>query len=207
MWKALGVAYAAQGQYGQAEAPLHRACDLDAKLPGACYFYAKALYALDRFAPALDVLESAAKREPESWQIRLGIAEAVEGLSQTARAEQEFRRALSLCRTTDPKPAIGFARFLIRQGRYDEAVAPLELALQRFGASGDAHLQLGRALLEKGDLAGAIPHLERAVALDPASAQAHLLLAKAYVRAGRAADAEPHFQAAARVQQAGRQPQ
>src|ERR1051325_8991091 len=39
MWKALGVAYAARKDYVSAEPPLRLACELDAKLEDACYFY------------------------------------------------------------------------------------------------------------------------------------------------------------------------
>jgi Flp pilus assembly protein TadD len=204
MWKALGVAYAAQGLYHEAEPPLRRACELDPKLPDACYFQGRALYALDRYEASLQVLERATNREPQSWKPRLGMAQSLEALGKTEEAGKQFRQSLALCRNSDPQPGIAFARFLLRQGRAEEAVAPLEEVLRRFPASGDAHLHLGRALLEKGDIAAAIAHLERAVSLEPASAQAHLLLAKAYVRAGRAAEAEPHFEAAVRYQQTPR---
>ncbi len=198
-WKALGVAYAAQSLYREAEPAFHRACDLNPKLEDACYYYGRALYALDRYAPSLEVLEAAANRQPNAWRIRLGIAQALEAVGRSDEAEKSFRKAVALCRDSDPGPGVALGLFLVRQGRFREATSPLEEVLKRFPNSADAHIHLGRALLEAENFAGAIPHLERAVALSPASAQAHLLLAKAYLRDGRAAEAQPHFEAAARA--------
>jgi tetratricopeptide (TPR) repeat protein len=203
-WKALGAAHAAGGQYHQAEPAFRKACQLDAKLPDACYYEGRALYALDRYQPSLEVLERVAQSEPGSWKVRLGIAQALEALGRAGAAEKEFQQALSLARQSDPQPGVAWGRFLVRQGRFDEAIAPLEEVLKRFPSSAEAHVQLGRALLEQVKLAEAIPHLERAVAIDPRSAQGHLLLANAYVRAGRAAEAQPHFEAAARNEETSR---
>ena len=47
-WKGLGSAYAAMGYYGRAEPAFRRACELDPRLQNACYFYGRALYALNR---------------------------------------------------------------------------------------------------------------------------------------------------------------
>jgi Tfp pilus assembly protein PilF len=203
-WKALGVAYAAQGSYELAEPGFHRACELDPKLEDACYYYGRALYALNRFEPSLQVLARAAGLQPKSWQIHLGIAQTLEALVRPQEAGKEFTTALSLAENRDPKPGVAYGLFLLRQGRMDEAIAPLEEVLKRFPASAEAHIHLGRALMEQGKVTDAIPHFEKAVAIDAASGQAHLLLAKAYVRAGRASEAQVHFQAAARYEEGSR---
>jgi protein O-GlcNAc transferase len=203
-WKALGVAYAAQGSYELAEPGFHRACELDQKLEDACYYYGRALYALNRFEPSLQVLERAAGLQPKSWQIHLGIAQALEALARPQEAGKEFITALSLSENRDPKPGVAYGLFLLRQGRMDEAIAPLEVVLKRFPASSEAHIHLGRALMEQGKVADGIVHFEKAVAIDSKSAQAHLLLGKAYVREGRASEAQLHFQAAARYEEGSR---
>ena len=201
-WKALGVAYAAQQLYSDAEPVFRRACELDARLADACYYHGRALYALDRYEASLRALELAQRADANSWKVHLGVAQALEALGRAAEAEKKFRQALSLCRNTDSQPGIAYAHFLLRQGRVTEATAPLEEVLKRFPTSAEANTHLGRALLEQGNVTGAIQHLERAVAADPSSAQAHLLLAKGYVRAGRTAEAQPHFDAAARYEAA-----
>lgn len=203
-WKALGVVYAATGNYAMSEEPFDKACNLDPHLEDACYYYGRALYALDRFEPSLNVLRRALKYEPKAWKIRLGIAQALEALGQAQQAEKEFDATLALCRACDPRPGNGYALFLIRQGRVKEAVPAATEVLKHFPQSPEAHIHIGRALMEQGDFAGALPHLERAVALDATSGQAHLLLAKCYVRVGRAAEAQPHFEAAAKYEEASR---
>jgi tetratricopeptide (TPR) repeat protein len=196
VWKALGVAYAAQRMYREAERPLARSCELDRTLEDACYFYARTLYALDRFEPSIHALERA---NGGSWKVQFGMAQALEALGRADDAEREFRRSRETARGIDPGPGVGLGLFLVRQGRAAEAIPVLDEVLKRFPNSADAHTHLGRALLESGRTGDAIPHLERAVALAPASAQAHLLLAKAYVREGRAESAQAHFDAAARL--------
>jgi len=194
-WKALGVAYASQKQYAEAAPAFRKACELDAKLEDACYFWGRALYGLDRFAESLDALTRADAR---SWRVRLAIAQAADGAGDAARADREFREALALSNGRDAGPGAAYGLFLVRQGRAGEAIPVLEAAVKIDPKSGDAETNLGRALFEMGRTADALPHLERAVSLAPTSAQAHLLLAKALVRAGRAEQAQEHFEAAAK---------
>jgi tetratricopeptide (TPR) repeat protein len=194
-WKAVGVTHAALKNYLDAEETLARACRLDDKVPDACFFHARALYALDRYEEALAALERAG---PRDWRVRLARAESLSALGRSSAAEQEFQTALALCRNADPKPAVAYARFLIREARAAEAIPRLQETLAAHPANPDAPLYLGRALFDANKLSDALPHLERAAALNPASAQAHLLLAKLYLRLNRPADAQPHLDLAAK---------
>ena len=203
VWAALGVAYAAQGMYDLAEPPFAHACDLDPKLHDACYYQGRALYALGRFEASIQALERADRFHPNSWKIRLGIAQALEALGKAVEAEKTFRATLTLGQTSDPQPGVALGLFLVRQGRSEEAIGLLDEVLRAFPSSAEAHLQLGRALLEQDKIAQALPHLEQAAKAQPTSAQAHTLLAKAYVRSGRVTEAQPHFEAAARLEESG----
>jgi len=203
-WKALGVAYAAQGMFELAEHPFGQACKLDPKLDDACYFYGRALYTLNRFQPSLEVLANALRNNGKDWKVRLGVAQALEALGEAGRAEAEFRESLADSRGTDPRPGTAYGLFLVRQGRFREAIVPLQDVLSRFPESPDAHIHIGRALTELGRNQEASAHFEEAVRLDPTSAQAHLLLGKAYLRAGRQAEAASHLEAAARYEAGSR---
>jgi tetratricopeptide (TPR) repeat protein len=194
-WKALGVAYAAQKQYAEAAPAFRKACEIDAKLEDACYFWARALYGLDRFGESLKALERADGR---SWKVRLAMAQAADGAGDAARAEREFHEAVALSRGRDAGPQTAYGLFLVKQGRAAEAIPMLEAAVKLDPRSGDAVTYLGRALLEGGRVEEAVRRLEQAVRTAPESAQAHLLLAKALVRVGRASDAQKHFEAAER---------
>lgn len=193
-WKALGVAYASLKDYTAAEPAFGKACRLAPQLADACYFHARALYALDRFEESLAALS----RVGAGWRIRLAAGQALEGLGRREEAEKSLRDAVAQVRYADPGPGVALGLFLLRSGRATEAQAPLEEVAGRFPNSADAHTILARVLLERNAFDQAVPHLERALALQPDSSQAHLLLARAYVRQGRTSDAQPHFDAAAR---------
>ena len=196
IWKALGVAYAAQKMYPLAEPAFQRACELAPRLEDACYYHARALYALDRYEDALAALNRILAVEPKGWRIPLAIAQALEALGRAPDAEKQFQLASSTCQGKDAQPGVAYGLFLIRQGRLPEAIAPLEAVLKRFPESAEGHVYLGRALLEQGSATAAIPHFEQALAINSQSTQAHLLLAKAYLQVGRSAEAKPHLEAA-----------
>jgi tetratricopeptide (TPR) repeat protein len=186
-WKALGVVYASRNDYAQAEQPFHRACLLDAKLPDACLYYGRALYLLDRFDQAVNVLQSLIHEDPRNGQAYRIQALALEASGKIAEAEAAFQQAIRFD-TTPPlneDPRIDYGVFLYRQGRSEAALDPLNAAAKRYPASARAQLELGCVLLAVDRVADAAPHLEQATVLDPANARAHLLLGKAYQRLGK----------------------
>ena len=129
VWKALGVSYAAQNSFQEAEPALRRACELDPKLLDACYFYARALYALDRFEPSLQILE---RISPKYWKVHVATAQALDALGKPTEAEREYRAALVQSQDAHPQPGTALGLFLVRQGRFAEAAAPLQAVVKRF---------------------------------------------------------------------------
>src|SRR4051794_28351492 len=110
-----------------------------------------------------------------------------------AEAELHFRRAIQSAPLAAPggeDPKVDLGAFLFRQGRTEEALGPLEKAVQEAPASSRANTELGRVLLHTGKLDAAATHLERAVVIDPANWNAHLLLGSAFLRLGRTEDGE-----------------
>lgn len=188
-WKALGVVHAAMGDYGLAEGPFRNACERDGNLPDACYFWARALYALNRFEESLAALDKGARSERRPWRTQLARAQALDGLGRAEEAERSFRSAAK-DEKADASAGVAYAVFLFRQGRTKEAVEPLNTVLQRYPNAPAANLEMGRVLLQLDRITDALPYLEKAVKLDPSSAPAHLLLSKVYARLGRTADAE-----------------
>jgi protein O-GlcNAc transferase len=186
-WKALGIAHAEVGDYESSEPAFRKACELAPSLPDACVYHGRALYLLNRFQPALDLLRRVAKEQPENAQVHRLTAMSLEALGKNGEAEEEFRTALRLDRGSPPNsdPAIDYGVFLFRRGRAEEALTPLETAVKHHPDSARAHLELGCVLLALDRLSEAEPYLERSVALDPGSARAHLLLAKVYQRLGK----------------------
>lgn len=190
-WKALGVTHAAQGDYARAEEPFHRACLLNPKLPDACLYFGRALYLLDHFEQAVNVLSTALESDPGNPQINRIEALALEAWGHADEAEAAFREAIRLDRNSPPNedPAIDYGVFLYRAGRTEAALEPLRSAVQRHADAARAQLELGSVLLALDRVEEAAAHLERATALDPQGARGHLLLGKAYQRLGKAEQA------------------
>jgi Tfp pilus assembly protein PilF len=164
-WKALGVQWAREANYLEAEEPFRRACELDPKLPDACFFWARVLYALDRFEPSLAALQ---KLPPDTRTV-LAMAQAEEALGRARAAEAHFKQA------GDP---VKYGLFLFRQGRLKEA----ETVLKQDPRTAEAWWHLGRVRYQLGKLGEARAALERTLALDPQQEPARLLLAKIKAR-------------------------
>ena len=103
----------------------------------------------------------------------------------------------------DPKPApvspatqaspseFASAELLLRQGKYDEAIAELQsLAAKNPSPKGIAH-ELGLAYYKKGDYLKAVEYLKTAQSEDPKDNESIQLLGLSYYLAGRPADAAP----------------
>lgn len=196
VWKALGVAYAASGDYRGAAPAFRQSCDLDPRLLDACFYLGQAYYAADQYEPAVDAFRKGLPFDRKAWRMRLGMAKALEALGRSQEAEQEFIAAVRESDNAGESAPVAYAVFLIRQGRPSEALAPLSNVLKRFPNSPSANLEMGRALLELGRTDEAVRCLEIAVKADPDSTQAHILLGKAYTRLGRYREAQQQFEAA-----------
>jgi len=184
VWKALGVTYAAKADYALALDPLQRACALNPRLEDACYFEARALYALDRFEDSIAVLRAELPRDASPWRIHLGIAQASEALGRAAEAEPRFQNAMAMSPAGNHQAAVAYAHFLLRAGRLDSAEETLAPLVRAHPEAADAQLELGRVLYQFGRVPEAIAHLRIACRLMPGNQQARLLLD----RAGRLQD-------------------
>jgi choline-sulfatase len=89
---------------------------------------------------------------------------------------------------------------LLRQGKYDEAVAAFAVVLRKEPGNRFALFRSGVALLKRGDLSAAVPFLENAVRQAPQDAESQFALADALTRTGQFAKAVPHWMETARLQ-------
>jgi Flp pilus assembly protein TadD len=188
--KSLGVVYAALGDTRRAEAPFAQACQMNSKEPDACYFWARALYSLDRFADSLAALD----RDPAPVSARSLTArgQALDALGRLS-AEAALRQALKLSEApAEPDPRLSLAAFLTRQGRLPEALTLLRAAPPAYQRLPAYHYQLGRALAQQEQWAPAAEALRNAVSLQPIYPEAHGLLSRVYYRLGDAAQGARH---------------
>jgi tetratricopeptide (TPR) repeat protein len=96
--------------------------------------------------------------------------------------------------TSDPRSALARAVAAIREKRFAEAHAALEVALESRAQDADVHYWLGVTHRELGRPQAAIEHLERALALRPDHRDAHLGLATLLEAQDRRAEARSHYE-------------
>jgi tetratricopeptide (TPR) repeat protein len=199
VWKALGVAWAAQGEYRSATEPFLTACRLDPKLNDACYFAGRALYASDRFDAALEPLRLGLKIDPDPGRSETALAQACDAMGRNDEAEKYFHAAIQRKSPSAVAAQVAYGNFLIRLGRASDALEPLQSAFQS-RPDDESGTALGRAMVELDRVKEAIAPLETAVKADPKKVAPRLLLARVYRRLGRSADAVAQEQAALKLQ-------
>ncbi|MFN9753988.1 MAG: tetratricopeptide repeat protein [bacterium] len=183
--KSLGIVYAALGDTRRAEPHLARACRANPREPDACYFWARALYSLDRFADSLAALD----RDPSPPSAR---AHPPRGPARGARAHNPAGAAIRHARKRADAPPLSLAAVLTRQGRPAESRARLRAAPPAYLRLAPYHYHLGRALAQQEQWAPAAEALRNAVSLQPAYPEAHGLLSRVYYRLGDPTQAARH---------------
>ncbi len=111
----LGMTYAAQQKYLQAEAPFRRACELRDR--DACYYLGRTLYTLSRFDAAL---EAFAKAGPATGRVLLGQALAHQALGHERESEALYRKAIA---AGDQQAAIDYESFRRSRAAAGDAVS------------------------------------------------------------------------------------
>ena len=194
-WKALGLLRAGRGSLGAASEAFEHACTLRPADEENCYYYGRSLFALGRYDTAVRPLEAALRAAPKDrrWRVHRALARNFEWLGRSGDAERNFREAIRLGHgraSPGEDPRVDFGSFLYRQGRTEEALAPLQEAADAESSVARASTELGRVLLQLDRAEAAAVALEKAIRLDPRDGASHLLLGRVYVVLGRAADAE-----------------
>lgn len=124
-WKLLGMALAAQDRLEEAFIPFARACKMEPRQPGACYYLGRTAYFLSRLSDAESAFRKAMQLPADKPRATLGLAMVMEALTQPSQAEVLFRDAL---RAKADGALREYGLFLHRQGRSAEALDALEKA-------------------------------------------------------------------------------
>jgi len=109
-------------------------------------------------------------------------------------AEKDFKRALDL----GPHSSLaqdGYANFLVLRGRFNEATAVLNRALELDPLSPGLHHDLGWTCRMSGQFDRAIPHFLRALELDRSMLASRVLLGSCYLVTGKPTQALAEFKA------------
>jgi tetratricopeptide (TPR) repeat protein len=151
---------------------------------GAIYFEKK------MYNKAVDELKIALSINPESANIRIGLAEAHAALGavylkrgMTDEALSETRKALEI-NSELPMGLVNLGLAYISKGLYDEAIVELKKALAVSPGLASAHLNLGMAYAKKGMFDEAFTEFDEALNLDPAYPEVHYNLALLHYKRG-----------------------
>lgn len=158
-WKALGVAFAKSEDYRSSIEPFAKACSLNERLPDACYYHGRGLYAVDRHADALAPLEKALRNDPVKSRAEAALGQALEALGRYEEAEKRLKSAAGRQDGFDRQARIAYSQFLRRQGRPAESVSVLQAGRQQAGE--DFFFELGLALFQAERYADALSALEK----------------------------------------------
>ncbi len=184
-WMRLGALYQAAGRIDDAVAAYQAAAGTDPG-PEAAMALGAVLHAAARHAEAATVFAAAADRHP-------GIGEPLANFGLTLLAQGEFQRAhtvLNDAATRFPHLVAvhdGLATVLLRQGRYDEAVASARRSLALVPDSADALSRLALALLvqPKSPAGEALVLADRALTIAPRFLLARWARSQALAQLGR----------------------
>lgn len=155
----------------------------------------EAMEPLEAFTQAREAAEHAITIDDQLAEAyaALGALRAFEDRDWAA-AEQAFRHAME-CNpySSTPHHWLALVCFL-PEGRFDEALAEFQFALERDQTSVILHSHLGLLLHMKGDHQQAVRRLRLAVDLDPDFYGSHWALGKVFVQMGEAAEAKKCFE-------------
>ena len=146
----------------------------------------------------------ALRRDPNSAEARLGLAEQLER-SQHHREAAEAYDALLALRPDDPAGHLGAGRNALALGDEAAACRHLDRALELDPGSAPAHVERAKLDLRHGDAASALAHLDSAIAGAPSDPAAHYQKSLALKRLGREDGAAREHQVFAQLQRDRRQ--
>ena len=104
--------------------------------------------------------------QPDNYLATFCMAMAHAALGDAEKAQVYFDRTLKM-KADSLDVHTGYAGFLIKQQRYDEALVQTQAALDINPASYEAHNTLGSLLLDRGDREKAWQHIAEALRLEP----------------------------------------
>jgi len=177
-----------QGRDGEARDLLERAIQIDPNLAVAHALLGVARLGIGDFSGSVAALRQAMELGERSQQTQLILAAAEWELGEHAAAEATYRAVVESS-GGDPVALHQLGGLLLWQGRYDEAVPPLDAAARAAPPTPDLLYDLGRALDGAGQLDAALIVLGQVVQAAPEHAQARYAYARLLARTGDTARA------------------
>ncbi len=200
-WFKLAQAQMALHRYGEAAKALKQVLLLDPDHASATYNLAQCYLEQGRDEAAVDLLEEARRKNPDSPAIRRLLAQAHSNLCVTLgklkrwdESLVEFQAATNLIPRFGPAH-LALGKTLVQQGQYDRAIDKFRETLEMDPLLVvEAHHNLARAYAKKGRLRKALKHFKEALKINPKAALVHQDLGEFYFKQGKLEEAVEAFQ-------------
>lgn len=181
--------------YSAAEACYREAiatCPQDSKAHSDLGF---SLWAQGRAAEASDAAKLALQIAAGNADAHYLLASLAQSRGELDNAETHFRQSLKYAPDFE-SCYLEFCRFLLQQGRADDAFELLTLGIEKNPTCANLHYYLGNLAFEKKQLDAAVASFDAALALDPGNSAVLNNLGLAYLQQGKFEQAADAFQAA-----------
>lgn len=153
----------------------------------ALYEEAVKTLAAGQYGPAIESLRAIVSRNANFTDALEQLAGAYEGAGRYAEAAETYKQVLAKNPSMTEVVALSLGAVYMNLGRYADARAHAELAMNR--SPGAAHLLLGRVAFAQKDFAGAEREGREAMKDAHFTTQAAMLISESLVKRDRAADA------------------
>jgi thioredoxin-like negative regulator of GroEL len=186
---ALAQAYDRHGERQLAIKLLSNHLEINPRASESWLLLAKFQFEQTQYSSAAVSLEKCLALDPNNMTAKAGYADSLTRLGRLDEAAKLFAPLLKDDKTRTPAVLTSYAELLYTEGRFDEALAPVEESDAR-------HPRCGRTLWVKAQVLQALERLpeatqaaERAVQIDPNFISARLLLMSLYHRQGKMQEA------------------
>ena len=128
---------------------------------------------LKDWASAMRIVDQEIARAPEDMDVRAWRARVLEWSGKLAEAEREYLQILEVSKS-DPDNWLGLANVYLGEGKTQEALRALDVAVKLDPERAEVHMARGRALAAAGERKEARLEFQQALKLDPANEEARV---------------------------------
>jgi tetratricopeptide (TPR) repeat protein len=154
LWNDLGSNYLRLQKPDAAESSFRKALEIDPNYAAALFNLALLHNARREFEQAEALLLRFTDLENQRWQGFVELGNAHYGLAEFAKAENDFKRALSLDSPAPPETRVKLANVYVARGEYPKARRELEIYLNQ--APGGVLAAQARAVVERMESNGVV---------------------------------------------------
>lgn len=181
--KIVGLDYVLLNDYADAIKWLEKAVELDPENKDAWYYLGRAYYSRTSLSESRKAFQTVLGLDPRDARAENNLGLILESEAKPDEALDAYRKASAWQDGTphqSEQPYLNLGSLLLELDRADEAVSPLERAVELGTSNASCHLKLGTAYLRTNRLPEAQRELEKAERLESENAAIHYQLARIY---------------------------